>query len=136
MATKAYAQVYSLIRHDRTPQLLYDALAKFSKMGYDGVEGIGANSAGLALPDFKKYLADLNLEMISVMNLSTDEDLEYGAFMGAKYDVAGFRPKSLSRDVEDESDVVPDPVIYQLLDHGWETDRSVYEEAEELYRNK
>ena len=98
MATKAYAQVYSLIRHDKTPQLLYDALAKFSKMGYDGVEGIGANSAGLALPDFKKYLADLNLEMISVMNLSTDEDLEYGAFMGAKYDVAGFRPKSLSRD--------------------------------------
>ncbi|MBR0353482.1 MAG: sugar phosphate isomerase/epimerase [Oscillospiraceae bacterium] len=98
MATKAYAQVYSLIRQDRTPQLLYDALAKFSKMGYDGIEGIGANTAGLSMPDFKKYLADLNLDMCSVMNLSTDEELAYGAFMGARYDVAGFRPKSLSRD--------------------------------------
>lgn len=98
MATKAYAQVYSLIRQDRTPQLLYDALAKFSKMGYDGVEGIGANTAGLSLSDFKKYLADLNLDMCSVMNLSTDEELAYGAFMGARYDVAGFRPKSLSRE--------------------------------------
>ncbi len=98
MATKAYAQVYSLIRQDRTPQLLYDALAKFSKMGYDGIEGIGANTAGLSMPNFKKYLADLNLDMCSVMNLSTDEELAYGAFMGARYDVAGFRPKSLSRD--------------------------------------
>ena len=95
---KAYAQVYSLIRQDRTPELLYNALAKFSKMGYDGIEGIGPNTAGLSLPDFKKYLADLNLDMCSVMNLSTDEELEYGAFMGARYDVAGFRPKSLSRD--------------------------------------
>ena len=41
-----------------------------------------------------------------------------------------------SRDIEDASDSVPEPVIYQLLDRGWETDRSVYEEAEELYRNK
>ena len=95
---KAYAQVYSLIRQDRTPELLYNALAKFSKMGYDGIEGIGPNTAGLSLPNFKKYLADLNLDMCSVMNLSTDEELEYGAFMGARYDVAGFRPKSLSRD--------------------------------------
>ena len=56
MATKAYAQVYSLIRHDKTPQLLYDALAKFSKMGYDGIEGIGLNTAGLSMPDFKNIL--------------------------------------------------------------------------------
>lgn len=41
-----------------------------------------------------------------------------------------------SRDVEDESDDVPDPLIYQLLDHGWETDSSVYAEAEESFRNK
>ena len=98
MATKAYAQVYSLIRQDRRPQLLYDALAKFSAMGYDGIEGIGANTAGLSLPDFKQYLADLNLDMASVMNLNTPEELEYGAYLGARYDVAGFRPKDLSRD--------------------------------------
>lgn len=98
MATKAYAQVYSLIRHDRSPELLYNALAKFSAMGYDGIEGIGPNSAGLSLPDFKKYLADLKLDMVSVMNLNTPEELEFGAAMGVKYDVAGFRPKDLSRD--------------------------------------
>lgn len=98
MATKAYAQVYSLIRHDRSPELLYNALAKFSAMGYDGIEGIGPNSAGLSLPDFKKYLADLKLDMVSVMNLNTPEELEFGAEMGVKYDVAGFRPKDLSRD--------------------------------------
>ncbi len=98
MATKAYAQVYSLIKQDRTPELLYNALAKFSEYGYDGIEGIGANTAGMTLPDFRKYVCDLGLDMISVMNLSTPEELEYGAFMGAKYDVAGFRPKDLSRD--------------------------------------
>lgn len=41
-----------------------------------------------------------------------------------------------SRDVEDDSDDVPDPLVYQLLDHGWETDSSVYAEAEESLRNK
>ncbi len=41
-----------------------------------------------------------------------------------------------SRDVEDESDSIPDPPVYQLLDHGWETDSSVYAEAEESFRNK
>ena len=41
-----------------------------------------------------------------------------------------------SRDIDDESDSVPEPVIYQLLDHGWETASSVYEDAEESFRNK
>ena len=41
-----------------------------------------------------------------------------------------------SRDFDDESDSVPEPVIYQLLDHGWETASSVYEDAEESFRNK
>lgn len=41
-----------------------------------------------------------------------------------------------SRDVEDDSDDVPDPLVYQLLDHGWETDSSIYAEAEESLRNK
>lgn len=98
MATKAYAQVYSLIRQDRTPELLYNALAKFSAMGYDGIEGIGPNSAGLSVPDFKKYLADLNLDMVSIMNLSTPEEFEFGAAVGARYTVGGFSPKNLTRD--------------------------------------
>ena len=41
-----------------------------------------------------------------------------------------------SRDVEDDSDDVPDPLVYQLLDHGWETDSSISAEAEESLRNK
>lgn len=41
-----------------------------------------------------------------------------------------------SRDIEDDSDTVPDPVVYQLLDHGWETADPVYEEAERSFRNK
>ncbi len=41
-----------------------------------------------------------------------------------------------SRDTEDESGDVPEPLIYQLLDHGWETSDSVFEEAENSFRNK
>ena len=41
-----------------------------------------------------------------------------------------------SRDTEDESDEVPEPFVYQLLDHGWETASSVYEEAEDQFRTR
>ena len=34
-----------------------------------------------------------------------------------------------SRDVEDDSEGVPEAVIYQLLDRGWETDPSLFEET-------
>ena len=41
-----------------------------------------------------------------------------------------------SRDTEEDPDDIPEPLIYQLLDHGWETADSVFEEAEESFRNK
>jgi sugar phosphate isomerase/epimerase len=97
MARKAYAQVYSLIRHDRSAVVL-DALKTFSELGYDGVEGIGANTGGLSIPDFKKYLADLNLDMCSVMGLNTEEEWAFAAEVGARYVVANFKYASNSRD--------------------------------------
>ena len=98
MATKAYAQVYSLIRQDRSPGALYSALPKFSKMGYDGVETCGANTAGLSLPDFKKYLEDLNLELISAMTNGTPEEVEYVAYLGGKFNALNYNYKDMSRD--------------------------------------
>lgn len=41
-----------------------------------------------------------------------------------------------SLDTDDDSDKIPEPVLYQLLDNGWETASSVFEEAEESFRNK
>lgn len=98
MAKKAYAQIYSLIRHNKEPELLYNALQTFSQLGYEGIEGIGTNTAGLSKADFKKYLSDLNLDMCSIMNLTSPEEWEFGAEMGARYTVAGFKYDSNKRD--------------------------------------
>lgn len=97
MGRKAYAQVYSLIRHDRGPILL-DALKTFSELGYEGIEGIGANTGGLSVGDFKQYLKDLNLDMCSVMGVNTDEEWAFAAEAGARYVIANFGYASSSRD--------------------------------------
>jgi sugar phosphate isomerase/epimerase len=94
---KAYGMVYSLIRHDRGPVLL-DALKTFSELGYEGVEGIGPNSGGMPVGDFKKYLDDLGLDMCSLMAMNNEEDWAFAVAVGARYAVANFGYQSASRD--------------------------------------
>lgn len=83
---KVYGQVYSLIRQERAG--LLDALKVFAGLGYDGVELISAFTDGLDLPDFQKYVADLGLDVVSVMGLKSDEELAFGQAMGARFTVA------------------------------------------------
>jgi sugar phosphate isomerase/epimerase len=97
MAKKAYAQVYSLIRHDRSSAVL-SALNTFSELGYDGIEGIGPNSGGMTVADFKKYLDSLGLDMCSVMSLNNEEEWAFGAAVGARFAVANFGYASASRE--------------------------------------
>ena len=61
---KVYAQTYSLLRQER--EGILEALKTISEIGYDGVELIGQNTGGLTTAEFKKYLEDLNLSVISV----------------------------------------------------------------------
>lgn len=83
---KVYGQVYSLIRQERAG--LLEALKVFAGLGYDGVELISDFKDGLDLPEFKQYVADLGLDVVSVMGLSTDEQLAFGQAMGARFTVA------------------------------------------------
>jgi len=102
MGRKAYAQVYSLIRHDRKPEALLGALKTFSKLGYSGIEGIGANTAGKTIPEFKKHLDDLGLDICSVMlgfgDSNTENEWNYAAAVGARYICAGFKLLGETRD--------------------------------------
>jgi sugar phosphate isomerase/epimerase len=82
---KIYAQIYSLIRQQRAG--LLDALKIFAGLGYDGVELISDFKDGLSLPDFKAFVKDLGLDIVSVMSLMTDEELAFGQEMGARYTV-------------------------------------------------
>lgn len=97
MGRKAYAQVYSLIRHDRGPVLL-DALKTLAELGYDGVESIGINTGGLEMADYKKLLADLKLDVCSVMGVNNEQEWAFAAEVGARFAVANFGYASSSRD--------------------------------------
>jgi sugar phosphate isomerase/epimerase len=82
---KVYAQIYSLIRQQRAG--LLEALKIFAGLGYDGVELISDFKDGLSLPEFKAFVKDLGLDIVSVMSLMTDEELAFGQEMGARYTV-------------------------------------------------
>ncbi len=81
-----YGQVYSLIRQERAG--LLDALKVFAGLGYDGVELISDFKDGLDLPEFRKYVQDLGLDVVSVMGLSSEAELAFGQAMGARFTVA------------------------------------------------
>jgi hypothetical protein len=71
---KVYAQVYSLLRQEREGVL--EALKTISRICYDGAEILGNNTGGLSTADFKKYLADLKLSVISAHSLNCEKDYE------------------------------------------------------------
>jgi sugar phosphate isomerase/epimerase len=83
MDKKVYAQIYSLLRQER--EGLLDAIKKIAEIGYDGIEGIGTNTGGLSIPEFKKYLSDLGLDAISFHSLTTEEELAFAVEMGARF---------------------------------------------------
>jgi sugar phosphate isomerase/epimerase len=83
---KVYGQVYSLIRQERAG--LLEALKVFAGLGYDGVELISSFTDGLDPAEFRKYVADLGLDVVSVMGLKSYEELAFGQAMGARFTVA------------------------------------------------
>lgn len=85
MKEKAYAQLYSIVRQEREGHL--EAFRRFAEIGYDGVELLGNNTNGLSFEDYKKYLKDLGLKAIASHNLHNDEDYDFAAKLGLKYDI-------------------------------------------------
>ncbi len=83
MEGKVYAQVYSLIRveHDG----LIDALHEFSRVGYDGVEIVGANTGDLPVDEFKGLLKELKLHVIAIHGWGTEEEVELAKELGVTY---------------------------------------------------
>ena len=93
---KVYAQIYSLIRQERAG--LLPALKCFAGLGYDGVELISDFKDGLTTPDFKAFVKDLGLDVVSVMGLKTDEELAFGQEIGARFTVASIHGHPTTRE--------------------------------------
>lgn len=83
MEGKVYAQVYSLIRveHDG----LIDALHEFSRVGYDGVEIVSANTGDLPVDEFKELLKELKLNVIAIHGWGSEEEVELAKELGVSY---------------------------------------------------
>lgn len=94
MENKVYAQLYSLLRTNQKD--LIQSLETLSAIGYDGVELMGMNTAGMTIPEYKKYLEDLKLTPISSHGLLNEQDFELAHALGVAY--TDIRP-----DVEDNS---------------------------------
>jgi sugar phosphate isomerase/epimerase len=83
MQNKVYAMLFSLVRLSKEGHL--EALKQIADIGYDGVELLGNNTSGLTRTEFKKYLSDLNLDVVSTTALRTDDDFEFAADIGIRY---------------------------------------------------
>lgn len=92
MKNKVYAQLYSLLRTNQKD--LVKSLETFSDIGYDGVELMGINMAGMSVSKYRTFLKDLNLNPISSHGLNGEDDFSLAAEIGVKY--TDIRP-----DVED-----------------------------------
>lgn len=97
MKNKVYCQMYSILRTSRDG--LLDALKSLSEMGYDGIEGMGDNTEGLSVEEFKKYVKDLNLDCISFHSLKDESMLAFGQEMGARF--TDIRPDENLKTVDD-----------------------------------
>lgn len=93
---KIFAQIYSLIRQERKGVLR--ALKTLSEIGYDGVEIISSDTNGMPAADFKKYLSDLDLQVLSAHALNEEKDFEFGRELGIKYCQAPVHANLASRD--------------------------------------
>lgn len=83
MEHKIYCQMYSILRTSRDG--LLNALKELAGMGYDGIEGMGDNTEGLTLPEFKGYVKSLGLDCISFHALKDESMLAFAQEMGARF---------------------------------------------------
>ena len=92
---KVFAQLYSLISTNNVTENVLPALEVLSKIGYDGVELMGANTCGMSVEGFRKHLESLHLIPISSHNLTTEEHFEFAQGMGIHYgDIRAEMPDS------------------------------------------
>lgn len=83
MNGKVYAQLYSLLRTNQKD--LIPSLEKMSEIGYDGVELMGTYTAGMSVPEYKQFLADLKLDPISSHGLKGEKDYAIAQELGIRY---------------------------------------------------
>lgn len=80
---KVFAQIYSLNRQKK--EGLLELLETLSEIGYDGVELLSTFTEGKSVEEFKKYLSQLNLRVISSGGYTTEQDLEFGQQLGLHF---------------------------------------------------
>ena len=85
MDGKVFAQLYSLISTNNITEYVLPALEALSRIGYDGVELMGANTCGMTAEGFRKHLEGLRLKPISSHNLKTEEDFEFAEALDIHY---------------------------------------------------
>ena len=64
---KVFAQLYSLISTNNATENVLPALEILSKIGYDGVELMGANTCGMSVEGFRKHLESRNERFLRIM---------------------------------------------------------------------
>ncbi|MDL2293016.1 sugar phosphate isomerase/epimerase [Ruminococcaceae bacterium OttesenSCG-928-D13] len=83
MKDKVYTQMFSLLK--TSPDGLLNALEVVARIGWDGIEAMGTNTGGLSRKDFRKYVEDLDLKIISFHSLQGEEDYAFAQEFGAKF---------------------------------------------------
>ncbi|MBB5263133.1 sugar phosphate isomerase/epimerase [Catenibacillus scindens] len=79
MESKICAQLYSLLKTNQKRSA--EVLKQMSEIGFDGVELMGTDTCGMTTQEYKKYIADLNLDVVSSHNLKTVQDFEWAQEM-------------------------------------------------------
>lgn len=83
MQGKVYTQMYSLMR--TSPDGLLDYLKKVSEIGWDGIEAMGVNTGGLSVEEFKAYMKELKLDIISFHALRDEGDMAIAQELGGRF---------------------------------------------------
>lgn len=80
---KIYSQVYSILKTSREGVL--DAIEGLAKIGWDGIEAMGTNTGNLSKDEFKKFINDLGIKIISFHGLRDDNDRAFAQEFGAQF---------------------------------------------------
>lgn len=96
MKDKVYTQMFSLMK--TSPDGLLDALKTVSRIGWDGIEAMGTNTGGLSKADFKKYVNDLGIKIISFHSLQDEGDYEFAQEFGAQFTDIRLPHEAVTRD--------------------------------------
>lgn len=96
MKNKVYTQMYSLLKTSQEGVL--EAMKQIAEIGWDGIEAMGANTGGLSLPEFKAFIKDLGLDIISFHGLRDEGDMAFAQEMGARFTDLRFSEEAVTRD--------------------------------------